>query len=332
MTEYLPWFANQASSAGATVAFAVPRHPRDERLCGRGFLFTASARVGFRLLLERTWTAGRGRILLPAYVGLSPLEGSGVFDPVQTVGVPAGFYAVRDDLSVDMDSLELALGTKRTFAVLLVHYFGFPQPDLHRVRDLCRERGALLIEDCAHCLHGGIPDASLGGTGDFALYSFHKVLSSAGGGALKVNGPVPLASSLQPTVSDSIDLADLAAVANADLTAIGERRRANYLALAASVAHFGGVRLLHSSLPPQVVPMNLPVLIEARDRFEVYKAMRAEGVGVIACYHTLITPITAREHPVSLRLSGQILNLPVHQDVLPGQRPLVLAALRAALR
>ena len=312
------------------MSFTVSRHPHDRARYSRELIVTPAARVGFELLLETEWTAERGRILLPAYIGLSPVEGSGVFDPIGKVGATYAFYGLHGDLTVDLRSLEGALSEGPTFAVFLIHYFGFPQPALLAIRELCDAHGVLLIEDCAHCLLGLEQELPVAEVGDYALFSFHKVLGCDRGGALQLGGardPERFAG-----CRHSLDVETLAVVAGARVDRIREHRRAAYQAIADQVVGLSGVRLLHPTLPAGVAPLNLPVLIEGRDRFEVYKAMRAAGVGVIACYHTLIPPISAEGWPVSHRIARTILNLPIHQDVLPEHHGLVVHALGAALR
>ena len=52
------------------------------------------------------------------------------------------------------------------------------------------------------------------------------------------------------------------------------------------------------------------------DRFDVYRRMRASGVGVVALYHTLVDAIDPDALPGRpTTISRRILNLPIHQDV-----------------
>ena len=69
-------------------------------------------------------------------------------DPVVWRGVNAVFYRLHPDTSPDVDDIAHRL-TSRTRAVLVVHYFGFPQP-LEQLRAFCDAHVLILIEDCAH--------------------------------------------------------------------------------------------------------------------------------------------------------------------------------------
>jgi dTDP-4-amino-4,6-dideoxygalactose transaminase len=80
-----------------------------------------------------------------------------------------------EDWSIDPDDIEARISPK-TKAVMIVHYAGFAC-DMERIVDLCKRRGLLLIEDCAHtpgadyrAVDGdGQP---LGTFGDIAAFSF----------------------------------------------------------------------------------------------------------------------------------------------------------------
>jgi dTDP-4-amino-4,6-dideoxygalactose transaminase len=92
------------------------------------------------------------------------------------------FYRVQPDASVDLHDLAAKIGPT-TRALMVTHYFGFPQ-DMAPIRALCDARGVALIEDCAHCFigeHGGRP---VGAWGDYAIASSMKFLPVYEGGAL----------------------------------------------------------------------------------------------------------------------------------------------------
>ena len=303
-----------------------PHDPQRYRLARR---FTGSARQAFGHLLAQLWRGDRARILLPAYIGHSPLEGSGVYDPITTAGVPHAFYRLHEDLSVDLDDLRRRLDEGPAFAVLAIHYFGAPQPALHELRGLAHDHGAALVEDCAH-----VPPASLGAgpagdVGDYSLFSIHKLIATTGGGILQING-APRASA--PVPHDlAIAADDLAQFRDTAWARVVQARLENYRLLAGHVAEVPGVDLFWPRLPDGTVPLNLPVLIRHADRFEVYKRLRAAGVGAVALYHTLIAPITRDAFPVSHAISARILNLPTHQDVDAGELAGVAERLRVAM-
>src|SRR2546425_12939059 len=60
------------------------------------------------------------RVLAPSYICRAAI------DPLIAYGTDVDFYKVRADCSIDLKDLEARI-TPRTQAVLIVHYFGFPQ-------------------------------------------------------------------------------------------------------------------------------------------------------------------------------------------------------------
>jgi hypothetical protein len=74
--------------------------------------------------------------------------------------------------------------TERTRAILVIHEYGYPHPDLQALRAQASSRGIVLIEDCAHSIDSAVDGAPLGSIGDFALFSLSKVLPIRSGGIL----------------------------------------------------------------------------------------------------------------------------------------------------
>jgi len=78
-------------------------------------------------------------------------------------------------------------GPKPRDAVLVIHYFGFPNDKAQDwVKSITTANRPYIIEDCA----GSSLTAGLGFEGDFALFSFRKFFDIADGGALVSRFPV----------------------------------------------------------------------------------------------------------------------------------------------
>ncbi|MGD6850505.1 MAG: DegT/DnrJ/EryC1/StrS family aminotransferase [Candidatus Bathyarchaeia archaeon] len=90
-----------------------------------------------------------------------------------------------DSLSMDPDSLESHLSPD-TRGVIITHIAGFPNPDLQRIQEICRDRGLFLIEDATHAIGGSVFGKKVGGFGDAAVFSFTptKVITTGEGGML----------------------------------------------------------------------------------------------------------------------------------------------------
>jgi perosamine synthetase len=118
-------------------------------------------------------------ILVPSYICRAAI------DPLIASGLDVGFYQVTRDCAVDRRDLEAKI-TGSTRAVLIVHYFGFPQP-VRRLKRLCDTHGLALIEDCAHVLSGEVEGEAMGTVGDAAVFSWRKFLPVYDGAELVIN-------------------------------------------------------------------------------------------------------------------------------------------------
>ncbi|HKR99730.1 MAG TPA: DegT/DnrJ/EryC1/StrS family aminotransferase, partial [Candidatus Dormibacteraeota bacterium] len=76
------------------------------------------------------------------------------------------------DFNLDVQEVERLI-TPRTRAVIAVHCFGYPAP-IERLRELCDERGLILIEDSAQAVgaHVGDDGQRTGTVGDLGCFSF----------------------------------------------------------------------------------------------------------------------------------------------------------------
>lgn len=297
-------------------------------------LFYGAAREGMQDLLAQpeVWRATPRRILLPAFIGWSANEGSGVFDPVTGLGLEPGFYDLSEDLAVDLASLEARLAEKQYDVVVVIHYFGRTERSVERIRSLTDQHGAMLLEDLAHAWFTHALGGPAGRTGQVSLYSLHKMLPMprARGGMLvyrepaRVTGQVETAPELARHVLDH------------DTLGIARRRQENFRALTgllqAMPEHGRAFELMWPHLDDDDAPQTLParILGEGREnRDHVYAAMNADGYGMVSLYHTLIEDL--REHEAMLDLSRHIINFPVHQDVAPDDYPGLVDSFARAL-
>lgn len=275
--------------------------------------FTASARAAMTHILQARKEADPRGILLPAYIGLSHVEGSGVFDPIRQTGIDYDFYKVSDRLAPDLADLEARLRTKRYQLAFLIHYFGCPQVDPQAFVRLCHAHGVRVIEDCAHTLLGGLEGMKLGTYGDYAIFSIHKSCTTPDGGFyLDHRGDLPT------TLGNEawrIPLATLEAFANTDLAATCVQRRLNYQTVSAWVRRLPGLELFFGGVPAGAVPLNCPVMVEGGRRAQLYFRLVQDGVMPTALYHRLITQINRSDYPHSHHVADNILNLPTHPDI-----------------
>jgi len=273
----------------------------------------------------------KNSILLPAYIGITDREGSGVLDPIDDLKIRCGFYPIDKALSALPNELYKLIESEKYSVLLIIHYFGFCQNDMEKIIKLCKKHHVLVIEDCAHTLNSQIAMGSLGALGDFAFHSVHKILSCEDGGMLRVNNK-----KYQHILKNNVTIEQPSAsmlntVVYADLDAIKEKRRNNYVYLVQLLAGVEGIELIYRCLPPGITPHNLPIIIKNSLREKIYFYLVNKGIPAIALYYRLVKEISEQNYPESYFIANNILNLPIHQDVTFDDLDLVAQTLIEAL-
>lgn len=297
-------------------------------------LFYGAAREGMRDLLAQAdvWRGEERNILLPAFIGWSAHEGSGVFDPVTDLGLDAGFYDLDQELAVDLTSLEARLAERQYDVIVVIHYFGRTERAIGRIRELADQHGALLLEDLAHAWFTHALGGPAGRAGEVSLFSLHKMLPTpdARGGMLTYRNPERITGQRETEPALSRVLLDH------DTLGIARRRQENFRVLTGllvALPELGSAfELMWPVLDDDDAPQTLPVRIVSEDRRlrdHVYAEMNREGFGVVSLYHTLIEQL--RDHKEMADLSQHIINFPVHQDVSSEDYPALVDSFRRAL-
>jgi perosamine synthetase len=171
------------SPAGAREAL---RAHLSERFGAEHVCLTGSGTEALRLALEIASAArggAGGLVALPAYSCYD------VITAAVGAGVRATFYDIDPvSLAPDMASLAEAVHAGAT-AVVAGNLVAFPV-DWTRVRALCEQAGAVLVEDAAQGLGSGWGGAEAGTFGDLTVLSFGrgKGWTGGGGGALLARG------------------------------------------------------------------------------------------------------------------------------------------------
>lgn len=271
------------------------------------FLYYKRARDAMFDVVNELCKQGYKDIYIPGYIGWSPKEGSGIFDPLEAInGLKRHYY--RMDWNLHIDRMRLVAQIKRHSILLLVNYFGFRDPAIHDIIAYAHSNDCIVIEDNAHGFYTYFCHGSVGS--DMTFFSLHKMFPfSQGGGLLIENG-------------DFTHLHNLEEPVNCDpfkynYNEISKKRTENYLKLLHLTANkedffvpFRGEEYLAEN-----VPQTFPILINKGDRNKIYEIMNEAGYGVVSLYHTMIEELRNDEHGDALWLSGKIMNLPVHQDV-----------------
>ncbi|MGQ0652126.1 MAG: DegT/DnrJ/EryC1/StrS family aminotransferase [Betaproteobacteria bacterium] len=160
----LGWRTFAGSSAVAAPSVLQRRHTR----------MTSSGRDALTLALRLLGIGTGHTVLVPTYHCPSMVA------PVVQSGATPHFYALDERGAPDLSRADHFPPAR---AILVAHYFGFPQP-MATVREFCDRRGMALIEDCAHAFFGIADGRPVGAWGDVAIASLSKFFPVLEGGVL----------------------------------------------------------------------------------------------------------------------------------------------------
>jgi len=286
---------------------------KNYRLCD---YYYDSAREGmYDLFLNMSNDGLIKTIFVPGYVGWSPKEGSGILDPINKIDkVSVVYYRMDNDLNIDQNSLYAEIDNLDSdkFAVLIVNYFGFVDPNIEEINLRIKEKNGWIIEDNAHGFFTSL--YSKHSSADATFFSLHKMFPFSKGGSIKVFNDCLKEYSFEGKNVNQIDDNPWLY----DISKIAFIRKSNYekidklVRLQKYVSFF---EPLKDKLDDGIIPQTYPIKIQVGNRDKIFELMNQSGYGVVSLYHTLIEPLRNSEHSDALNLSKQILNLPIHQDV-----------------
>lgn len=274
----------------------------------RKTIFYKSARQGFSEILRYLKNKYNDyTLLLPAYIGYSPNEGSGIYDPVIENNILHYFYHINENINIDVKDYKNKLSkVKGKAVILLVHYFGYVDPKIEEVVKIARNSNAIIIEDCAHALYTDYIDGICGSYSDVSIYSLHKMLPYKDGGMVRINDPETIKLNETNNYYNILEY---------DLSKISEKRKKNAMILEQELEGIQGIKILRKAIFYQrQTPQTYPILILEADKNEIYHKLNENGFGVVSLYHTMIKELQNEEYMLANNLGGKILNLPVHQD------------------
>lgn len=135
-----------------------------------------SGRIAIALALRALGIGPGDTVLMPAYHSLSMVP------PVFWRGAAPRFYRIGADAGVDLADASIKLDAS-VKAIVVTHYFGFPQ-QMTAIRAWCDRNQVALVEDCAHCFFGQHAGRPVGWFGDYAIASSMKFFPAYEGGVL----------------------------------------------------------------------------------------------------------------------------------------------------
>jgi dTDP-3-amino-3,4,6-trideoxy-alpha-D-glucose transaminase len=256
--------------------------------------------------------------------------------------------------TMDPQALEAAV-TPATRAVIPVHIYG-QAADLTAIQAIARRHGVFLIEDCAQA-HGAMLDGQLlGSFGDLAAFSFYptKNLGALGDGGAVVGQDTALldrvrllheygwtpatryVSQLEGTNSRLDELqAAILRVKLRYLDAQNDARRA----LAATYAEVLPAAVVRPHERPGATHVYHLYVVRVPQRDQLRRSLEAAGIGTAIHYPVPVhrQPAYGRDvvrygpMPVTERLAGEILSLPLYPTLTAAQVERVATTLTQAL-
>jgi hypothetical protein len=122
-------------------------------------------------------------ILVPDYLC------SVVWDPLLQLGLKIQVYPTLDNFQPDWAALENIQSINPAWGLMMVHYFGQPQP-VEIFRRFSLRHGLKLIEDVAHGHSGKYHGINLGFFGDIGISSPRKILNESFGACLFIKASI----------------------------------------------------------------------------------------------------------------------------------------------
>jgi len=258
-----------------------------------------SAREGFEYILT-SQLKGK-KILIPAYIGYSSNEGSGIFDPIKNSKIEYKFYKLTKNLNIDKNNLFKLIDKNENNILLLVHYFGFLDEDIAKIKDYAKQKNMIIIEDSAHSFFTFFKKPII--NSDYYIFSLHKMFPHAKGGMCISKKALNIKNNFEINPFEY------------NFYEISNKRVQNYNYLSKKLQNFKDIKILRPILKENI-PQTLPVIMpneDIRDKF--YFKLNELGFGVVSLYHELIKEVDEKNHEDEFYLSRHILNFPIHQDV-----------------
>jgi dTDP-4-amino-4,6-dideoxygalactose transaminase len=315
------------------------------RLLGaRRVLLTTSCTHALELALLALGIGHGQEVICPSFTFVSTANA------ILRVGARPVFADIEDrSLGLDAGDLERRL-SPRTAAVLPVHYAGVA-PDMDAILGLARAHGLRVVEDAAQALGASFRGKALGTLGDAGCLSFHetKNITCGEGGALVLDDAETAARAeiirekgtnrsafLRGEVDkytwvregSSYILSDvLAALLDAQLDKFAEiqarraKASARYRAGLETWARSRGVRLGPAAAPERQSNHHIFYLLFPNEASRDACLQSLRGQGVMASFHYVplhsspqgrALGLDGRDLPVTERVAGTLLRLPLH--------------------
>ena len=255
--------------------------------------------------------------------------------------------------NIDPAGIE-ALLTPQTRAVLVVHLYGQPC-DLRPVMDLCRDRGLLLIEDCAQAHGAEYRGRKAGSFGDLSAFSFYATKNmTTGEGGMMMTGDDAVAEKARMIINQGQEgryehvvlgynyrltemQAAIGSVQLRKLAAMNSKRERNAGFLTRKLSGLGWLETPYAPKGVKPVWHQYTIKVDATIRDRLFEHLNSKGVGARIYYpkpvhlQPLYRSLGYEEGicPVAEFVSRQVISLPVHPALGNGDLRRIVAAVES---
>src|SRR6266542_3288162 len=105
---------------------------------------------------------------------------------IRAAGAAIRYYPIGRDMRLDLETVTRFCDVHNPDVLYVIHYLGWAQP-MPALVNLCRQRGILLVEDCALALLSELDGRPLGSFGDWSVFCLYKTLPVPNGAVLVQN-------------------------------------------------------------------------------------------------------------------------------------------------
>ena len=156
-------------------------------------------------------------------------------------GKPVFAESESDTFGLDAEDVKKRI-TRKTKAIIPLHYGGFPSRDIKELRKITDDNNLLLIEDAAESLGAAINGKKVGTFGDSAIFSFcqNKVLSTGEGGMIVTDLEEIYQKSKLMRSHGRVETAEdyFSSIGDNDYTQVGYNLRMSSLSAALGISQF----------------------------------------------------------------------------------------------
>jgi hypothetical protein len=288
---------------------------------------------------------GIHKVLLPAYLCPS------IVKTFEGCGIAWDFYAVNEDLSLDLEDLARKAPAFR--AVYFINYFGFfHAPETQDFLRGLQQNGTVLIEDNAQA---GFPGRQ---TGDFSLNSLRKLAAYDGGYLITRQDVAPYLQKYQglpnrrlalirayraglyPYLSEGRgsyeelnglflrateyydadwvvlgDSGERQQIERLDWAGMKQTRRENYRYLMEWVRQIPEITPIYPELQAENMPFGLPVYFEGVARDPVYESLGKAGIGLTIHWEELCSDPRTNQNRRAVGMASRMLTLVIDQRI-----------------